>query len=170
MSPQLREGCETKYYITLINNVFIYRRQKMRSLQPDHSLFNWSSNPPGHPKKKKMKNKHHHPHWGIKTRSSVSFLLRVKGLKPDLNQISPTSVLRSASSRGRGSLRGWSYPSLQSWTSRRSNVSHPIPGAPTVSTPQTPRTHSRSSGRKSPSPPGVSSPSTHTSRSIVFTV
>ena len=136
----------------------------MRSLQPDHSLFNWSSNPPGHPKKKKMKNKHHHPHWGIKTRSSVSFLLRVKGLKPDLNQLSPLSVLRSASSRGRGSLGGRSHPSLQSRTSRRSNVSHPTPGAPTISTPQTPRTRSRSSRRQSPSPPGVSSPATHTSR------
>ena len=133
----------------------------MRSLQPDHSLFNWSSNPPDNLKMKKSKNKLHHPHWGIKKRSSVSFLLKVKGLKPHFNQFSPTSVLRSDSSRGRGSLGGRSYPSLHSQTSRRSNVSHPNP---TVSAPQTPRTRSRSSRRQSPSPPGVSSPSTHTSR------
>ena len=60
----------------------------MRSLQPDHSLFNWSSNPPDNLKMKKMKNKLHHPHWGIKKRSSVSFLLKVKGLKPHFNQFS----------------------------------------------------------------------------------
>ena len=134
----------------------------MGSFQPHNSLFNW--NPPCNIKIKKTKEKHHHSHRAFKRKSSVSFLLKVKGLKPESDQLSAPSVLRAASSRGSG-RGGRSCPSLPSQSSRRTNVTHSTPsGAPSVPSPPTPRSRSRSSRRQSRSPPGVASPSTHTSR------
>lgn len=130
----------------------------MKSFQPRNRLFNWKSSQVKTKKKKAKLQRSHRK----KPRSSLSFLLKVKGLRPEIDRLSLSSVLRSASSRGSG-RGGRSCPSVPS-QSRRSIVSTSTPGAPTVPSPPTPRSRSRSSRRQSRSPPGVASPSTHTSR------